>query len=72
MAQRPDAAGDAENRKEDDQEGAPPVAVMSYRIWRDKYGSDASVVGAGYQINGHSFIVIGVAPPGFFGDRLRN
>ena len=55
---------------EDDKEGAPPVAVMSYRIWHDKYGSDASVVGAGYQINGHPFTVIGVAPPGFFGAKL--
>ena len=55
---------------EDDREGAPPVAVMSYRIWRDKYGSDPSVVGAGYQINGHPFTVIGVAAPGFFGAKL--
>ena len=55
---------------EDDHEGAPPVAVMSYRIWQDKYGSDPSVVGAGYQINGHSFTIIGVAPPGFFGAKL--
>src|SRR4051794_31131394 len=55
---------------EDDQEGSPPVAVMSYRIWQDKYGSDRSVVGAGYQINGHAFTVIGVAPPGFFGAKL--
>ena len=55
---------------EDDQEGAPPVAVMSYRIWQEKYGSDPSVVGAGYQINGHSFTVIGVAAPGFFGAKL--
>jgi predicted permease len=55
---------------QDDQEGAPPVAVMSYRIWQDKYGSDPSVVGAGYQINGHAFTVIGVAPPGFFGAKL--
>jgi putative ABC transport system permease protein len=55
---------------EDDKEGAPPVAVMSYRIWHDKYGSDPSVVGAGYQINGHPFNVIGVAPPGFFGAKL--
>jgi predicted permease len=55
---------------EDDKEGAPPVAVMSYRIWHDKYGSDRSVVGAGYQINGHPFTVIGVAPPGFFGAKL--
>ena len=55
---------------EDDQEGSPPVAVMSYRIWHDKYGSDPSVVGAGYQINGHPFTVIGVAAPGFFGAKL--
>jgi putative ABC transport system permease protein len=54
----------------DDQEGAPPVAVMSYRIWREKYASDPSVVGASYQINGHSFTIIGVAAPGFYGAKL--
>ena len=54
----------------DDVEGAPPVAVMSYRIWREKYGADASVVGATYQINGHPFTVIGVAAPGFYGAKL--
>ncbi len=55
---------------EDDQEGAPPVAVMSYHIWREKYGSDPSLVGATYQINGHPFTLIGVAPPGFYGAKL--
>ena len=55
---------------EDDQENAPPVAVMSYRIWQEKYGSDPSVVGASYQINGHSFTVIGVTAPGFYGAKL--
>src|SRR5579864_854776 len=55
---------------EDDQEGAPPVAVMSYRIWHDKYGSDPSVVGAGYQINGNPFTVVGVAAQGVFGAKL--
>jgi predicted permease len=55
---------------EDDQEGSQPVAVMSYRIWHDKYGSDPSVVGAGYQINGNPFTVVGVAAPGFFGAKL--
>ena len=43
---------------------------MSYRIWHDKYGSDPSVVGAVYQINGRPFTVIGVAAPGFFGAKL--
>ena len=54
----------------DDQEGAPPVAVMSYHIWQEKYASDRSVVGASYLINGHPFTVIGVAAPGFYGAKL--
>jgi len=54
----------------DDREGAPSVAVMSFHIWQDKYGSDPAVVGAGYQINGHPFTVIGVAAPGFYGAKL--
>ena len=54
----------------DDQEGAPPVAVMSYRIWKEKYASDPSMVGASYLINGHPFTVIGVAAPGFYGAKL--
>jgi putative ABC transport system permease protein len=54
----------------DDQEGAPSVAVMSFRIWQEKYGSDPSAVGATYQINGHPFTVIGIAPPGFFGAKV--
>src|SRR6201996_4747344 len=55
---------------EDDKEGAPSVAVMSYHIWREKYGADPSVVGASYQINGHPFTVIGVGAPGFYGAKL--
>jgi putative ABC transport system permease protein len=54
----------------DDREGSPSVAVMSYHVWSEKYGSDPSVVGAGYMINGHPFTVIGVAPPGFYGAKL--
>jgi len=54
----------------DDQIGAPPVAVMSYRTWEMKYGSDPSVVGGSFQINGHAFTVIGVTPPGFYGAKL--
>lgn len=54
----------------DDQEGAAPVAVMSFHIWQEKYASDPSVVGTVYQINGHPFTVIGVASPGFYGAKL--
>jgi len=54
----------------DDKEGAPLVAVMSYRVWQQKYGADPSVVGSTFQINGYAFTIIGVAPPGFYGARL--
>jgi putative ABC transport system permease protein len=54
----------------DDVASAPPVAVMSYRVWKEKYGGDASVVGAAYQINGQPYTIIGVAAPGFYGAKL--
>jgi putative ABC transport system permease protein len=55
----------------DDQEGAAPVAVMSYHTWVSKYASDPSVVGAAFQFDGKPFTVIGVGAPGFFGADLR-
>jgi len=54
----------------DDQPGAPPVAVMSYRIWQDKYASDRAVIGSVYDINGFSFTIVGVAAPEFYGAKL--
>ena len=54
----------------DESEGAPPVAVMSYHIWKDKFGSDPSVVGATYQINGHPFTIVGIGAPGFYGAKM--
>ncbi|MGH9632391.1 MAG: ABC transporter permease, partial [Bryobacteraceae bacterium] len=56
---------------EDDKPSAPPVAVLSHRIWQAEYGADPSMVGSNFVIEGHSFAVIGVAPPGFFGETLR-
>ena len=55
----------------DDRPGAPPVAVMSYRFWQEHYGLDGSVIGSAVTINSTPFTVIGVTPPEFFGDTLR-
>jgi predicted permease len=55
----------------DDQPGAPPVAVMSYRLWQERYGSDPSVIGSTFNVNEKPFTVVGITPPGFFGDTLR-
>jgi len=57
---------------QDDQPGVPPVAVMSYRLWQQRYGSDPSVVGSVFNIDDRPFTVVGITPPGFFGDTLRS
>jgi predicted permease len=55
----------------DDRPGAAPVAVMSYRAWQEHFGLDPSVVGAAFTINQMPYTIAGIAPPGFFGDRVR-
>jgi predicted permease len=57
---------------DDDQPGAAPAAVMSYRLWQEKYGSDPSVIGSAFNLDDKPFTVVGVTPPSFFGDTLRN
>ena len=56
----------------DDEEGAPAVAVVSFHTWQGRYGSDPSVVGATYDLNGQPFTVVGIAPPGFFGAKIAD
>src|SRR6202158_3843126 len=56
----------------DDRPGAPPVMVLSHRVWQNSYASDSSVVGSTFVVEGHPFTVIGVAPPGFFGETLES
>lgn len=57
---------------QDDQNGSSPVAIMSYSAWQQKYGRDPSVIGASFSFNGHPLTVIGVMPPGFYGDRIES
>src|SRR5215470_5025430 len=57
---------------DDDRPSAPPVVVIGHHLWQTTYGSDASVIGSSFVIEGHPFTVVGVAPPGFFGETLRS
>jgi putative ABC transport system permease protein len=41
------------------------VAVISHRLWRERFGSDPSIVGKSIALNGPLFTVVGVMPPGF-------
>lgn len=55
----------------DDVPGAPPVAVVSDGFWRKRLRADPSIVGTSATLNRTSFTVVGVAPPEFFGERVR-
>ncbi len=49
----------------DDVPGAPRVAVLSYGLWRTRYGGDPGVVGQTIRLNGNALEIVGVTPPGF-------
>ena len=53
--------------EDDDKPAANPVAVLSYRYWQRRFGSDPSVIGRQININNIAFTVVGVTPPGFEG-----
>ncbi len=57
---------------DDDRAGAAPVAVMSYEAWQSDYGSDLRVVGQTFYMQGQPVTIVGIAPPGFFGDRISS
>jgi macrolide transport system ATP-binding/permease protein len=54
----------------DDQKGAPLTAVIGYDAWQEDYAGDPSVVGNAFYINTKPATIIGVAPKGFYGDRI--
>ena len=54
----------------DDVKGAPITAVMSYDAWQEDYAGDPSVVGSAFFVNTKPVTIIGVAPKGFYGDRI--
>ncbi|MCY3844537.1 MAG: ADOP family duplicated permease [Acidobacteria bacterium] len=47
--------------------GERRVVVLSHMLWRTRFGSDPDVLGRAVPLDGHSYEVIGVAPPGFRG-----
>ncbi|MEO8480791.1 MAG: ABC transporter permease [Acidobacteriota bacterium] len=46
-------------------EGAAPVALISYELWRTRFGSDPNIVSQSIQVNDTRVSVVGVAPAGF-------
>jgi predicted permease len=50
-----------------DEAGAHPVAVISHRMWRDRFRGDPRVLGRTIRVNRHDLTIVGVAPPDFRG-----
>ena len=51
---------------EEDQPGGARAAVLSNRLWKERYGANPALVGNEITINRSRFTVIGVLPPGFY------
>lgn len=50
---------------EEDVPGKPPVAILSYQLWRRLFSADPHIVGAGVTLNGVQYVVAGVLRPEF-------
>ncbi len=56
----------------DDLPGAPPTAVMSFATWQREYAGDPAVTGSTFWVNTKAVTVVGIAPRGYYGDRLTS
>jgi predicted permease len=58
------------NPDDDTAPGAHPLAVVSYSFWKEHLGQTQDAIGRVVRINDSAFTIIGVTPPGFFGDTV--
>lgn len=45
--------------------GAPPVFVMEYKTWRDRFGGDPKVLNTKFVLDGEPYKLVGIMPPRF-------
>ncbi len=51
--------------EEEDRPGGPPVALLSYELWKRRYAGDPNILGQAIRANGAAYTVIGVMPAHF-------
>lgn len=49
----------------DEQPGSDAVMVLTHRLWRDRFGSDAGIIGKQVRLNERNYEVVGVLPEDF-------
>ena len=52
-------------RPEEDGPGRNRVAILSYTVWRDRFGMDRDIAGKTITLDDQSYTVVGVLPVGF-------
>lgn len=62
--------GRAITPEDDRNRGAHPVVVLSHQCWQQRFGGRTEVLGKDIIVNGGSYTVIGIAPPGFYGTEV--
>jgi predicted permease len=55
---------------DDQARGAHPVAVISHRMWRERFSLAPQVIGQTLNLNGQEYSIVGVAPPQFSSEVL--
>jgi putative ABC transport system permease protein len=50
---------------QDNQPGAPPVAIIGWEVWQNRFGGDPAVVGKTLRANGTTREIVGIMPKGF-------
>ena len=50
---------------EEDRPGGPRLAVLSYGLWKRRYGADPALIGRPVNLNGDPYTIIGVLPENF-------
>ena len=55
----------------DDRPGAPPVAVISDRMWDRRFGRDPHIIGQTLLMNGTAATIVGLTAPGFMGETIN-
>ncbi len=55
---------------DDRNRGAHPIVMLSHQCWQQRFGGNPAVLGKNVIVNGGSYTIIGVAPPGFYGTEV--
>ncbi len=54
---------------DDDRDGASPVAVLSFALWRTRFAADPHLVGSTILLTGNPVTVVGISAQNFLGER---